>query len=356
MTICKLIPIVLVIFASIINQSPALITISTTGSTVAKVVAWHGYGRAAAIVASSATRLKLRKGTTDGDPQVNLNGGTSINRTLIDKILMEQEQLLKQYQENEKVYELKLQATKVNWKMVLKEKEDEMDSVLKEKVRGMNLALKEKVKNMEKARKEKEKDMEKARKEKVKDMEKALKEKVKDMEKALKEKEKDMDKVVIEKDKVLRKLEKYSESVLKKKSITIHNMEKEVLMAEGELTCRGILQWAAIKVAIENGSRDWRCTSVLYNLTKIYDTNQTRKNCPVTNLLICSWENHVSEERKEKETIGQFYTRLYNVLSHEIHGVPWSGPSVKNTFNESQEVYKNFISDICDYLGLELSD
>jgi len=135
-------------------------------------------------------------------------------------------------------------------------------------------------------------------------------------------------------------------------------LEVKVLGAEGLLNCRGILEWAAIKVATENCTKvtrsNMRYTQILSNLATMSELEQKEKDWPVTKLLISAWEKCVPEETRSKENIGTFCADLYGVLSNEIHGSSWSGPSVKNTFSKDQFVYECFISKICSFRRLEL--
>jgi len=192
--------------------------------------------------------------------------------------------------------------------------EEKIESNAQTEENDLKLALKQKDKYVKSMLDENKKHVEVMLQEKEKYVEVMLLEKETYVKVMLWEREKYLKLMLEVKDKQLDKLEQYTESMLKEKDIRIHNMEKEVLIAKGEPTCRGILEWAANKVAKENGYSLWLCKPVLYNLTKIYDANQTRKSHPVTNLLICSWENHMPEGRKKNEMIGEFCASLYDEL------------------------------------------
>lgn len=73
-----------------------------------------------------------------------------------------------------------------------------------------------------------------------------------------------------------------------------------------------------------------------------------------------AYESCVADKSKHTASEFQaFYKGLYGTLSKAIHGAPWSGPGVKNTFQNlpQEEKYECVVAYICKHkLNLELED
>jgi len=188
------------------------------------------------------------------------------------------------------------------------------------------------------------------------DFQRTLDLKDQDFQRALKNKEillEEKDKRLGDKDMTL----KAKNMTLETKDMLIKDLAIRMLEVKRALTCRGVWEWATTHVAMENNitfiKGNLRCTPVLKKLSGVYKSNKTKYG-PVTKLMISAWEEYVPETKRQKKPIGDFCAELDSELSKDIHGRRWSGPSVKNTFSEDQEVYTHFIRKICAYLCLEL--
>jgi len=190
----------------------------------------------------------------------------------------------------------------------------------------------------------------------------------------LKEQYKESQRKLDDKDKELQRMFNFNDLLLQEMDILLQDKDKrikfndrlmqeleiQVMKEKGELNCHGILKWAACELAmIENNIRiirgcKWYTKEVLLDLTTISKSKETGQHCTVTKLLILAWEKCVPEKTRSNQPIGEFCVALYNELSNAIHGYPGYGPYVKNTFTNEQKVYNDFITEICDHLGLEL--
>ena len=177
------------------------------------------------------------------------------------------------------------------------------------------------------------------------------------------EKDQQIKKLIEAKDKLIEAKDQQIKKVTEAQDKLINEKDKQILGLKGGLTCRGVLEYFAngyLKGAVIGKRKRLSVTDCLQESAKeAYSTNNATATNPEIMFLKDCYETCVTDSSKHNTAeCSMFLTDLYAELSKDIHGAPWSGPSVKNTFSGStiaEVKYTCFIEKICtDKLNLDL--
>lgn len=180
-----------------------------------------------------------------------------------------------------------------------------------------------------------------------------VKEKDEKFHEAMKAKDEKFHAVVKEKE----KSEKLYEALLAEKVIMVKKLEVDILQVKGALTCRGVLEFIASCVASHMAVPKKQQMKGYAGILK-WGAEQAYRGSQISDITILreAYESSFNKTVDRTEgACGSFYVDLYRELSNAIHGAPWCGPAVKNTFADEEDPRVSVLQYICEKrLGLSL--
>ena len=161
---------------------------------------------------------------------------------------------------------------------------------------------------------------------------------------------------------LLERLLEEKDARIQSKDDVVELLRKQLLEAKGLLTCRGVLEYFAeafLKPHVIGNKKRMNITEILRQASATaYDTTSGSQAAKDIALLRRAYEEAVTDtSRHNPDACKKFYAGLYGELSKAIHGSSWSGPGVKNTYNDSTlpdaEAYVYVISKICERFNFD---